>query len=411
MSYQLAYYSQQDPQWKEEILGFGDPGDTIGYVGCALTSITMLLKGFGYNDTPKTLNDKMKAAGGFVSAMIRWEVVNKVYPQVSLQSNVFCETTDAPLSAIDAALNAGQPVIVRVDSSPAPGLQWHYVLVYAREGNDYLILDPYPYKPGTAAKDYLMARYSYGNPLTRSIQQVIIYNVSGQGGPIATPGGGSTQPAPAPAPASTPSSTPAPAPAPTPPVATSAAPTGTGTLVIPTADVTAFLNMRFSTDTTSTANVIAQILPGTLLRLLEAGAESKLGQQGQFVRARDPLGHEGYVAAWFLERYAQSPSSEKTSPETPASTPSPAPSGTSSAPKETLVVAVLSTAGTGAKVFADSAPRSDIYATETAGTKLTVLEPANEAKAKIGVSGQWIKVRASNGKAGFVRANLVELPK
>lgn len=398
VSYQLAYYSQQDPQWKEDILGFGDPGDTIGYVGCALTSITMLLKGFGFNDTPKTLNDKMKNVGGFVSAMIRWEMVNKIYPQVSLQSNVFCETTDAPLSAIDAALNAGQPVIVRVDSSPAPGLQWHYVLVYAREGNDYLILDPYPYKPGTTSKDYLMARYSYGNPLARSIQQIIIYNVSGEGGPIATPAGGgstsstagttSTTTTTTTTTSTTTTTTPA-----AKPVATTAPPTGTGTLVIPTVDVTAFLNMRFSTDTTSTANVVAQILPGTLLRLLDAGAETKLGVQGQFVRARDPLGHEGYVAAWFLERYTQT----STSTSSPAS--------------GQLVVAVLSTAGTGAKVFADAMPRSDIYSTEKAGTKLTVVEPADAAKAKVGVSGKWIQVRASNGKVGFVRANLVELPK
>lgn len=407
MSFQPAYYSQQDPQWKNDILGFGDPGDTIGYVGCALTSITMLLKGFGFNETPQTLNEKLKGVGGYVSAMMRWEMVNKVYPQVSLQSNVFCETTDAPLSAIDAALNNGQPVIVRVDSSPAAGLQWHYVLVYARQGNDYLILDPYPYNPGTNKPDLLMARYSYGNPLARSIQQVIIYNVSGSGGgPIATPTGGSTSST-----AGTTSSTSTTStttPASSAPVATSATPTGTGILVIPTADVTAFLNMRFSTDTTSTANVIAQILPGTLMRLLDAGAESKLGMDGQFVRCRDPLGHEGYVAAWFLQRYAQSATSEKTSEASQPSTTSPA-SGT--APSGPLTVAVLSKAGSGAKVFAEAKATSKVLATEKAGARLAVVEPTNEAFPKIGVSGKWLKVRASNGKEGFVRAHLVELPK
>ena len=388
MSFQPAYFSQQDPQWKEDILGFGDPGDTIGYVGCALTSITMLLKGFGFNDTPKTLNDKLKGVGGFVSAMMRWEMVNKVYPQVSLQSNVFCETTDAPLSAIDAALNAGQPVIVRVDSSPAPGLQWHYVLVYARDGNDYLILDPYPYNPGVNKSDHLMARYSYGNPLARSIQQVIIYNVSGQGGgPIVTPaGGGSTSSTTGTtSPTSSTSTTTTPAPV------TSAPPTGTGILIIPTADVTAFLNMRFSTDTTSTANVIAQVLPGTLMRLLDAGSESKLGQQGQFVRARDPIGHEGYVAAWFVERYAA------------ASTPSPA--------WGPLTVAVLAKAGSGAKVFAEAKATSRIVSSEKPGARLTVVEAADQARPKIGVSGKWLNVRASNNKTGYVRAHLVELAK
>ena len=403
MSYELAYYSQQDPQWKEEILGFGDPGDTIGYVGCALTSITMLLKGFGFNETPKTLNDKLKGVGGFVSAMMRWEMVNKVYPQVSLQSNVFCETTDAPLSAIDAALNNGQPVIVRVDSSPAPGLQWHYVLVYAREGNDYLMLDPYPYKPGTAAKDYLMARYSYGNPLTRSIQQVIIYNVSGAGGPIATPaGGGSTSSTTG---ATSPSST---TPATTPAPVTSAPPTGSGLLVIPTAEVTAFLNMRFSTDTTSSANIIAQILPGTLLRLLDAGAEKNLGAQGQFVRCRDPLGNEGYVAAWYLE-LAKEPAAPTPSTPKPAAPPAPvsSPAG-SSAP---LTVVVTTKAGGGAKIFPDASSRAMPLVTEPFGARLTILDPADEAKAKLGQASQWIKVKTSSGKTGYVRGNLVELAK
>jgi hypothetical protein len=243
-----------------------------------------------------------------------------------------------------------------------------------------------------------MARYSYGNPLARSIQQVIIYNVTGSGGPIATPPGGSTEPAPAPAPA--PSSTPAPAPAPA-PVATSAAPTGTGTLVIPTAEVTAFLNMRFSTDTTSTANVIAQILPGTLLRLLDTGAENKIGVDGQFVRVRDPLGHEGYVAAWYVERYTETP----TSTPTPSQPSTPAPS----APQGGLVVVVSSYVGrNGLKVFSAPSSRSDVIAIETAGAHLTVLDPAEETKPKVGTAGKWIQVRASNGKTGFVRSNFVE---
>jgi len=34
MAFQLVYLSQQDPQWKNDLLGFGDPGDTIGMYGC-----------------------------------------------------------------------------------------------------------------------------------------------------------------------------------------------------------------------------------------------------------------------------------------------------------------------------------------------------------------------------------------
>ncbi len=40
-------------KWKEDILGFGDSRDTIGYVGCALTSVAMLISGHGFVETPR----------------------------------------------------------------------------------------------------------------------------------------------------------------------------------------------------------------------------------------------------------------------------------------------------------------------------------------------------------------------
>jgi hypothetical protein len=202
MAFQLVYYSQQDPKWKDDILGFGTGSqDTIGYVGCALTSVSMLLSGYGFTITPKGLNDGMKAVGGFSGDLIRWDMVNKVVPQVSLKTNIKCETSDAPIGQIDAALAVGHPVVVRVDGQASPGLQWHYVLVYSKKGNDYLILDPWPYQPGTGKEDFLMVRYSRGNPLQRAIQHVLIFEASGTGsGPISTPTGGGTIPASAPAP-------------------------------------------------------------------------------------------------------------------------------------------------------------------------------------------------------------------
>src|SRR5512144_2882969 len=133
MSFKLVYYSQQDPQWKNDILGFGDAGDTIGYIGCALTSVAMLLSGHGYTETPKTLNQKLKNVGGFASASIYWGAVSNIYPQVTLKSNISCPGSDAPLNLIDAALAAGQPAIVQVDYSNDPGIQTHWVVVYGKK--------------------------------------------------------------------------------------------------------------------------------------------------------------------------------------------------------------------------------------------------------------------------------------
>jgi len=44
-----------------------------------------------------------------------------------------------------------------------------------------------------------------------------------------------------------------------------------------------------------------------------------------------------------------------------------------------------------------------------AGAKLTVIEPANKAKAKVGSAGKWIQVSEAGGKRGYVAGDYVEL--
>jgi len=408
MAFQLVYLSQQDPQWKNDLLGFGDPGDTLGMYGCALTSVAMLVSGHGYSETPKTLNEKLKAANGFVSSGIRWDVVSKVHPQITLKEQIFCENTDAPLAKIDAALAAGQPVVVRVDSSPAPGLQWHYVMVYARKGNDYLMLDPYPYQPGTAKEDLLMARYSRGNPLQRSIQQILIYQCSTAGGTISTP----TTSTPT---TNTPPSTP-----------TTGTSLGSGPRARVMAEVTWGLNVRSSTDTSSMANLVVNVPAGTELALTEANAESKLGINGQWVRVRTAQGQEGFAAAWYLEKVTgttpapvaePAPSRVNEAPVSSSPTPAPATESTPSPVSETPVVpapppepvkvqVVVKAAGT--RIY-KSATAAIVMSTEKAGARLTVVEPVGGAKAKIGVKGKRINVKASTGSRGFVDADKVRL--
>ena len=48
-----------------------------------------------------------------------------------------------------------------------------------------------------------------------------------------------------------------------------------------------------------------------------------------------------------------------------------------------------------------------LVVTLKAGTKLTVIEPIDRARAKIGKSGKWIFVKDPTGKRGYVAANYV----
>ncbi len=398
MTFQLVYHSQQDPKWKQDILGFGDPGDTIGYVGCALTSVAMLISGHGYVETPKSLNQKLKNVNGFVSAGIRWDTVSQIYPQVNIKSNISCGNTDAPLGLIDSSIAAGQPVIVMVDSTPAAGLLTHWVVLYAKDGNDYLMLDPWPYQTDVNKKTYLMPRYSQGNPLQRSIMHVIVYQCFSAGGGIAQPGSSSTMGTPPTQPITVPVSI------------------GTSSARVK-ADVTWGLNIRSSIETSSTANIVATAPAGSTLTIVESEGTSKIGAINQWVRVRDAQGREGFAAAWYLEKTQTAapvpmtvpiPSPATTAPaSTPASTttsaPAPAAVPTPEKPKSFVIVK-----SAGAKIYKTASSKSEVLSTEKSKAQLTVVESADKAAAKIGVAGKWLNVKGTNGKRGYVDGGLVK---
>ena len=176
MAFNLVRYSQQDPQWKNIKLGPGP--DTIGYIGCALTSLAMYSSSWGFTETPATLNQKLTANGGITSdELLVWSAISKIYPQIQSTGLTICTNTDAPISQINTSLLVGQPVIVEVDYSPDAGLQTHWVLLYAQQGNDYLIQDPYPF-PSETTPVTLMTRFSQGQPLQRAIKAVAWYTCS-----------------------------------------------------------------------------------------------------------------------------------------------------------------------------------------------------------------------------------------
>ncbi|RPI92932.1 MAG: hypothetical protein EHM40_11475 [Chloroflexi bacterium] len=401
MSFKLVYLSQQDPQWKKDILGFGDPGDTIGYVGCALTSVAMLLSGHGYSETPRTLNQKLKNVDGFVSAGIRWGAVTQIYPKVTLKAFIPCSTSEAPLAQINAALAAGQPAIVQVDSSPAAGIQTHWVMLYGKKGDDYLMLDPWPYQSDITKEDLLMKRYAQGRTLKRAISHVILFEAYGSGGPISTP----SEEEPAPVSTGEPQAC----------------------LARVKDSVTWGLNVRSSVDVSSLANVVATVPAGTQLELLEPDGPSKIGAVNQWVRVRTPLGREGFAAAWYLENVpgaapapvtepASSPANEAPAPAstpetaTPASTPS-VPATPPKEEKQDLVVVVSSAVGTSGLRFRKTASKGGaLIAVLKAGTRLTVLESAKKAKTKIGKANQWLHVRGPKNQRGYVGAEYVTLP-
>lgn len=377
MTFSPVNYSQGDPQWKA--VKIGASSETIGHVGCALTSLAMLVSGHGYPETPKSLNAKLKAKGGFVDASIIWSAVTSIYPQVVYKTLVLCRDTAAPLAHINASLAAGQPVVAEVDRSPKPGLQTHWVVLYARQDDDYLMLDPWPYPAESGQEVLLTPRYSHGKPLKNTITAVVFYECK-QGGA----GTGTT---------------------------TDETPAEAGTYVqIP---VTVEAGLRLRTQPTLASDTLAIQPPGAHLRIVEPleVALPKIGVYDQWIRVRDPQGREGYVAAWYVEpgpgaaeqagEAVKPPTTETSSGEAEAA-PVPKPQ-----PQELVVYVSAAVGASGLRIRKTASKGGALVAVAKAGAALTVLEKPQKARPKIGVAGKWLHVANARQQRGYVAAEFV----
>jgi hypothetical protein len=359
--FHLKPLSQTDPRWKERKLGFSNDL-TIGLCGCLLTSITMVTNGFGYDETPESLMDKLKDIQGFKGSGIVPPLVNKIAPGIKYKKRIQCSDPPAPLAEIDAHLASGLPVVVKVDYyKDQPGVQDHWIVIYDKQGDDYLIQDPWPNPPETKEVT-LTGRYGFAGSPAQIIKDAIFFEGLPKGKP-ATPG------APAPAPAK---------------------PPGNALTVYA---VEKALALRKS-PTQAPDNLIMRMPRGSQMTVIGPGeaAKKKVGQPETWLKVRlEPGGQQGYVAAWYL-----SLTDPNATPPAGGQPPSPPPAA---AP---LVIY--------ANVEGLPLQRAPISSTGTLirrlpiHTELAVLEPAAQAKPKIGAQNQWLKVRDVIGTEGYVAA-------
>ena len=250
---------QNDETWKSTPLG--NSKETIGGWGCLLTSVTMMLNGIGYNETPVTANEKFKAAGGFDGALFMPSFLPYVWPNCAYRDMQPCEAYPAPLAQIDAAVAAGKPVILQVDWNKQAGLQTHFVLVKEKKGDDYVLYDPYKYSGDGPDKEVLLTtRYKYnGAKLSSEISAVLWFDSY--------------------------SSTP-----PEPPKVTKVPVPAEKYLIYAGED-----DLSLRSEPSVSGYLWKRMLMGTELICLEdkAKAKSKIGVQGQWIQVQDPKGDQG----------------------------------------------------------------------------------------------------------------------
>lgn len=364
---------QNDETWKATPLG--NSRETIGSWGCLLTSVTMILNGFGYNETPATVNEKMRSAGGFQGAFFIPSVIPYIWPNCAYRDMTNCEHTPAPIEQIDAALAAGKPVVLQVDWSKDEGLQTHFVLVKEKKGNDYVIYDPYKYNGDAPGKEVLLtSRYKFnGARLESEISAVMWFDKVNA----------------APAPAVT------------------KLPLPSEKFVVYT--ITNDLALRG--EPSASGYLWKRLMAGSELICLEekSKASAKVGAQGQWLQVQDPKGDQGFVAAWYVsdKKGGPAPSTAASSPSASPSTPSAPAAPAPSAPKPAVVPP-------GAIALYPIEPLSlrskPIQSAETllrtvaVTEQLISIEPSKDTIAKVGVKDKWIKVRDANRQEGYVAA-------
>ena len=128
--------SQQDPAWGAAPLGTSAT-DTIASSGCAITSVTMMLRYYGMNTDPGALNSWLTANGGYAfdDALVWDSITAYTGGRVA-----FSQWTGADLGLIQSQLDAGRPVVAEVQLN---GNQ-HFVLITGYTANAGLqINDPW----------------------------------------------------------------------------------------------------------------------------------------------------------------------------------------------------------------------------------------------------------------------------
>jgi hypothetical protein len=131
----ISAISQGDPAWAGTPLGTS-PTDTIASMGCAVTSVAMLLQYYGVDTDPGALNAWLTANGGYAfDDQLVWSAITS-YTGGRVAFNAW---TGPDLGLIQSELNAGRPVVAEVSLY---GNQ-HFVLIVGSNPGGFQINDPW----------------------------------------------------------------------------------------------------------------------------------------------------------------------------------------------------------------------------------------------------------------------------
>ncbi len=149
---------QNNTHWADSIYDGGT--NVIGNSGCALSCAAMILRAYGMEVDPLSLNRWMQEKNKFQNGDVLWGTL-AVYPgspifpgdqtgdglskdPVTRKTNIIPKTLPS-LQKLDEAISAGKPVIAQVLNPTSNN--GHFVIVTVKtQGGDYTIIDPAGYQ-------------------------------------------------------------------------------------------------------------------------------------------------------------------------------------------------------------------------------------------------------------------------
>lgn len=146
---QYPLYKQCDPQWRDEQLGTSP--NTICSAGCLMSSVSMALKGIGFDTNPSKLNAWLTQNGGYISGdLFVWASVNSL--GLTFTGKRRLTSGKVGNSQIKSNLDAGRVVVCNVHNGG------HWVLAYGYSGDNILVNDP-----GYQVTSYTLSQIVDGN--------------------------------------------------------------------------------------------------------------------------------------------------------------------------------------------------------------------------------------------------------
>jgi hypothetical protein len=152
------------------------------------------------------------------------------------------------------------------------------------------------------------------------------------------------------------------------------------------------------------AQLIKRVPMNTEFGYFESRAEvnKKVGVVNQWIHVYDTSGLQGYTAAWYVTRKAGKPPAPPSDAKTPAKPPAkPKPKAP---PTPIKGFAVVPTTDGLAFRSSTTVSSATLIKRLPLNTTLAVEESEDQARRKVGVNGQWLKVKDASGQVGYVAA-------